>query len=204
MVFYRRESWNGLPCSPPGDLPDPRIEPASPVLQADVLPTEPPGKPPPIGTLLPHSQAGLPPSEYTWWRETQPLMQDPSGLSLTYKWAQHTQRKQRWAKSKPCVCAKSPQSCLTLQHYGLWPARFLCLWILQAKILESEKKVKVKSLSHVQLFVTPWIVAHQAPPSMRFSSQEYWSGLPCPSPGDLPNPGIKPRSLALQADSLSS
>ena len=65
-------------------------------------------------------------------------------------------------------------------------------------------KVKVKSLSHVQLFVNPWTVAHQAPLSIGFSRQEYWSGLPCPSPGDLPNPGIKPRSPALQADALTS
>ena len=49
---------------------------------------------------------------------------------------------------------------------------------------------------------TPWTVAHQAPLSMEFSMQEYWSGLPFPSPGDLPNPGIEPRSPALQADSL--
>ena len=52
------------------------------------------------------------------------------------------------------------------------------------------------------LFANPWIVGHQAPLSMRFSRQEYWSGLPCPPPGDLPNPGIKPRSPTLQADSL--
>ena len=58
-------------------------------------------------------------------------------------------------------------------------------------------KMKVKSLSCVQLFVTPWAVAYQAPLSMGFSRQEYWSGLPCPSPGDLPNPGIEPRSPAL-------
>ena len=63
-------------------------------------------------------------------------------------------------------------------------------------------------LSHfisVQLFATLWTVAHQAPLSMVFSGQEYWSGLPCPPPGDLPNPGIKlasPGSLALQVDSL--
>ena len=50
--------------------------------------------------------------------------------------------------------------------------------------------------------VTSWTVAHQAPPSMGFSKQEYWSGLPFPSPGDLPDPGIKPRSPALQVDSL--
>ena len=49
---------------------------------------------------------------------------------------------------------------------------------------------------------TPWTVAHQAPLSMGFSRQEYWSGLPFPSPGDLLDPGIKPRSPALQADSL--
>ena len=68
----------------------------------------------------------------------------------------------------------------------------------------SEKilKVKVKSFSCVRLFATPWTVAYQAPPFMGFSRQEYWSGLPFPSPGDLPNPGIKPRSPAFQADSL--
>ena len=63
-------------------------------------------------------------------------------------------------------------------------------------------KVKVKLLSHVQLLATPWTVAYQAPPSMGFSRQEYWSGLPFSSPGGLPNPGIEPRSPALQADSL--
>ena len=59
-------------------------------------------------------------------------------------------------------------------------------------------------LSHVQLFATPWTVAHQVSMSMGFSRQEYWSGLPFPSPGNLPNSGIKPRSPALQADSLLS
>ena len=62
----------------------------------------------------------------------------------------------------------------------------------------------MKSLSHVRLFATPWTVARQAPLSMGFSRQEDWSGLPFPSPGDLPNPGIKPRSPKLQADALSS
>ena len=60
----------------------------------------------------------------------------------------------------------------------------------------------LSTLSHVQLFVTPWTVAHQAPLSIGFSRPEYWSGLPCSPPGDLPNPGIKPRSPVLQADSL--
>ena len=61
-------------------------------------------------------------------------------------------------------------------------------------------KIKVKSLSHVQLFVTPWTVAPQAPPSMEFSRQEYWSGLPFPSPGDLPDPGTEPGSDALPSE----
>ena len=49
--------------------------------------------------------------------------------------------------------------------------------------------------SYVQLFVTPWTVASQAPLSMGFSRQEYWNGLPCPPPGHLPDPGVKPVSL---------
>ena len=57
-------------------------------------------------------------------------------------------------------------------------------------------------LSCARLFATPWTAAHQAPLSMRFSRQRYWSGLPFPSPGDLSNPGIKPMSPALQADYL--
>ena len=68
----------------------------------------------------------------------------------------------------------------------------------------SREALKVKSLSHVWLFVTPWTVAYQAPQSMEFSRQEYWSGVPFPSPGDLPNPGIEPVSPALQADALPS
>ena len=62
----------------------------------------------------------------------------------------------------------------------------------------------MKSLSRVLLLATPWTVAYQASPSMGFSMQEYWSGLPFPSPGDLPDPGIETRSSALQADALPS
>ena len=68
-------------------------------------------------------------------------------------------------------------------------------------IIESRGKVcgekyvaKVKSLSRILLFATPWTVTYQAPPSMGFSRQEYWRGLPCPPPGDLPHPGIEPTS----------
>ena len=61
---------------------------------------------------------------------------------------------------------------------------------------ESESEVALSPI----LFETPWTVAHQAPPSMGFFKQEYWSGLLFPSPGDLPNPELEPRSPALQAD----
>ena len=63
-------------------------------------------------------------------------------------------------------------------------------------------KWKCHLLSHVQLCVSPWTATHQAPLSMGLSRQEYWSGLPCPPPGDLSDTGIKPRYPMLQADSL--
>ena len=90
---------------------------------------------------------------------------------------------------------------------GIFPTQGLnlgllhCRWILYQL---SHKWKKEKSLSWVRLFVTPWIVAHQAPPSLGFSRQEYWSGLPFPSPEDLPDPGIEPRSPSLQAEALTS
>ena len=62
----------------------------------------------------------------------------------------------------------------------------------------------MKSLSRVRLSVTPWPAAYQAPLSMEFSRQGYWSGLPFPSLGDLPDPGIEPWSLTLQGDTLPS
>ena len=83
---------------------------------------------------------------------------------------------------------------------------FHCLGILGKVILYTCVRVCVcvKSLSSVRLFETPWTVAYQAPLSMGFSRQEYWSGLPFPSPGDRPNPGIKPGSPTFQTDTLTS
>ena len=66
-------------------------------------------------------------------------------------------------------------------------------------ILCASDKNPLKPLSCVRLFVTPWAVAYQAPPSIGFSRQEYWSGLLFPSPGDPPDPGIEPVSFTLQA-----
>ena len=67
-----------------------------------------------------------------------------------------------------------------------------------------KRKWKCQSLSHVLLFATPWTIAHQVPLSMEFSRQEYWRGLPFPSPGDLPHPEIKPRPPALHTGLLPS
>ena len=64
-------------------------------------------------------------------------------------------------------------------------------------LIQCHERKKRKSLSHVWLFVTPRTVAYQAPPSMEFSRQEYWSALSFPSPGDLPDPEMETRSLAL-------
>ena len=112
------------------------------------------------------------------------------------------------------AAAKSLQSCPTLCNpIDGSPPGSPVPGILQARTLEWvaisfsnawKWKVKVKSLSRVQLFVTPWTVAYQDPLSMGFSRQECWNGLPFPSPEDLPDPGIEPGSPALQADALPS
>ena len=96
--------------------------------------------------------------------------------------------------SAAAAAAKSPQSCPTLcDPIDSSPPGSPVPGILQARTLEWvdisfsnawKSKVKVKSLSHVQLSATPWIEAHQDPPSMGFSRQEYWSGVPLPSPID--------------------
>ena len=83
-----------------------------------------------------------------------------------------------------------------LDQFQIAPCSSLTLLDIYRPLLVS-KKVKEKSLSRVLLFATPWTVALQAPRSMGFSRHEYGSGLLFPSPGDLSNPGIEPRSPAL-------
>ena len=95
-------------------------------------------------------------------------------------------------QSCPTLCSPKDRSAPGFSFHGISQARILEKW-----------KVKVTLLSHVLLFVTPWTVAYQAP-NMGFSRQEYWSGLSFPSPGDLPDPGIEPKSPALQTDALPS
>ena len=98
-------------------------------------------------------------------------------------------------------------------HFGKWKCELknnnesfiltniflVCLFASKSAVNSKHSKVsewKVKSLSRVWLFATPWTVAYQAPPSIGFSRQEYWNGLPFPSPGGLPDPGIEPASPA--------
>ena len=84
-------------------------------------------------------------------------------------------------------------SSLTMIHFltKIW------LWLSYLSLRIPMKWSEVKSLSHVGLFAAPWTVAQQATPSMGFSRPEYWSGVPFPSPEDLPDPGIEPQSPAL-------
>ena len=76
--------------------------------------------------------------------------------------------------------------------------------IIKIVEMSHDRGAKVKLLSCIRIFANPWTVAHQAPLSMGFSRQEYWSGLPFPSPENFPDPGIESRSPALQADALTS
>ena len=71
------------------------------------------------------------------------------------------------------------------------------LGLMKSSGVGNEEVIVCKSLSRLRLFEIPWTVAYQVPPSVGFSRQEYWSGLPFPSPGDLPNPGTEPGSPAL-------
>ena len=78
---------------------------------------------------------------------------------------------------------------------GMIPLNVICI----SNMFSTTLGCVPSCFSRVQLFVTPWTVAHQAPLSWGFSRQEYWSGLPCPPPGDPPNPGIEPTSSAASA-----
>ena len=92
-----------------------------------------------------------------------------------------------WGRMDTCVCVTESLCC---------PPEIITLLISYVCRM-------VNSFSPVRLFVTLWTIAQQPPLSMGFSKQEYWSGLPCPTAGDLPNPGIEPVSPVLQEDSLS-
>ena len=107
---------------------------------------------------------------------------------------------QRYTHTNPCT--NMWKECLSVSFSVLLRSTVTPYnWL---PVIHEYEWVSVESLSRVQLFATTWTVAYQAPQCMKFSRQEYWSGLPFPSPGDLPHPGIEPRSPTLQADALLS
>ena len=108
----------------------------------------------------------------------------------------------------PFICQRTPGLLPPLSYYELCCSVHECTSRSSSPCffvyIPRSEKSKCWSLSHVQLSVTPWTITNPAPLSMGFSRQEYWSGLPFPSPGDLPDLGIEPGSPALQEDSLPS
>ena len=172
MGFSRQEYWSGLPFPSPGDLPNPSW------------------------TRVTHIAGG----RFTVWAREQCSMkckpdQDRDEQAavklnnLVLPWRYYLLL---WCSELAAAAAKSLQSCSTLcDPIDGSPPGFPVPGILQARILEWvaisfsnvwKWKVKVKSLSRVRLFATPWTAAYQAPLSMGFSRQEYWSGVPLPSP----------------------
>ena len=87
-------------------------------------------------------------------------------------------------------------SALTIQNHHCLPACGYCLSICSVQVVYKHRHACMLScFTRARLFATLWTVAHQTPLSVGFSRQEYWSGLPCPPPGDLPDPGMEPVSL---------
>ena len=110
-----------------------------------------------------------------------------------------------WGQSN--YCSKNPRAIQNYAQSTLFSRNETMKPRWQHICLQHERereREQMKLLSCVQLIVITWTVAYQASPSMGFSRQEYWSGLPFPCPGDLPNPGIEHRSPTLQADALPS
>ena len=113
---------------------------------------------------------------------------------------------------QPCLSSTAPCECILVRDTTISCRLLFLLWRVPSfhtcdkgsSITIRQVGIRVCMLSHVWLFATPWTIAHQAPLSMGFPRQEYWSGLPLPSPGDLPDPGTEPGSPVLHADSLPS
>ena len=131
---------------------------------------------------------------------------EENGNPLQYSCLENSMDREAWQATVYGV-AKSwprPSDWARAFLYFLNVMQHTCFAFLNTIFNDCMLKVKVKLLSRVWLFATPWTVAHRAPLFIEFSRQGYWSGLPFPSPGDLPNPVIEPRSPTLQADALPS
>ena len=145
------------------------------------------------------------------------LMMKICGRSGFSPWVRKIPWRRNW-QSTPVFLPGKSHRWRSLADYSQWVCKesdmteqlhFHILWLIQTLLFTlystcTQWKWNCQSLSRIQLFVTPWTVAWQVPLSMAFFRQEYWSGLPCPPPRNLPNQGIKLGSPALQADSLPS
>ena len=180
MGFSRQEYRSGLPCPPPGDPPDPGIDPRLQHLlhwQVGSLPLEPRGS---LSDVLLSFFLSIIKIQFCYFclqRDLKRLMKYVGSVASFQMW-------------------------YSLGTSGKWEC---CIrWLRRISLLSADISasscVCACVLNHVQLFATLWTIARQAPLSMGFSRQEYWSGLPFPSPGDLPDPGIEPASSALQED----
>ena len=141
-----------------------------------------------------------------WWTGKPGMVQSMGSQRVRHNWATELNWTSIRAGLKltlfmPCVCFLCPSVVSdSYDPMDCSPPGSSVHGIFQARILEwvaISSSRNVKSLSRVRLFGTPWTVAYQAPLSMGFSRQWYWSGLPFPSPRDLPNPGIEPGSPTL-------
>ena len=110
----------------------------------------------------------------------------------SFQWIFRTDFLLDWLVESPCSPRDSQQSSLALQSENI---KSLVLSLFYGATLTSMRDCTISRFSHVWLFVTLWNVAFQAPLSMGFSRQKYWSGLSSLPPGDLPNPRIEPASL---------
>ena len=145
-------------------------------------------------TPLPQVEFDGPAGTWYLWDATFPALegQEPSNCYSQAEWLPHR---------------KSRSNSMGLLRETKWGNWGYCAWKTMENIANTHLLLTFVSLvlscfPHVQLFVTPQTAACQAPLSMGFSRQEYWSGLLCPPPGDLPNPGLNPRLLHWQVDSL--
>ena len=182
MGFPRQEYWNWLSFPSPGDLPNPRSKPMFPALQVDSLPLCHLGSPQ-WNSIQLLKRNGLSRHKKTWRILKCLLLCDRSPCDSSYM---------TFYKRQTAAAAMSLQPCPTLCNpIDSSPPGSSVPGILQARTLEWvaisfsnawKWKVKVKSLSRVQLLATPWTGAYQVPPSMGFSRQEYWSGVPLPYP----------------------
>ena len=175
MGFSRHKYWSGLLCPPPEDLSDPEIKPMSLMSPDRFFTTSTTWK-----ALLSIFHKQL--------IQRTPLRQEFHLISILWE---KINQSLKWSNAA-AAAAKSLQSCLTLCNPidgsppgssvpGILQARRL-EWVAMSFSNAWKWKVKVNSLSRVRLFPTPWTGTYQAPPSMGFSRQEYWSGLTVPSP----------------------